>query len=126
MYTLIAIFYASLAGSIAMIFFKHREGKTGNATLVSRWGKGIDHVFHDLFARVRRGISYMNRRTLIIIGQLVAFHVLLRMRNVYVDIKHRTLANPHGRKVLDAVRGRGEVKKHGASLYLRRISSRGK
>jgi len=126
MYTLIAIFYASLVGSITMIFLKHREGKTGNATIVSHWGKGIDHVFHDFFAHVRRSISYMNRRTFIIIGQLIAFHVLLRMRNVYVDIKHRTLANPHGRKVLDAVRGRGEIKKHGASLYLRRISSRGK
>lgn len=126
MYILIVTFYTSFLGSISMVLLKHRESKTGHPTILSRLGKGADYTFQGIFSKVRVFISYINRRTFIIIGQLIAFHVLLRIRGVYVEIKHRTLANPHGRKVLDAVRGRGEVKKHGASLYLRRISSRGK
>lgn len=116
----------SLLGIITMPFLKSREVKTGRTTLLSRLGRGTDHIFHNIFSTAGRVISYVNRHTFIVIGQLVAFHILLRIRGVYVEIKHRTLANPHGRKILDAVRGRGEVKKHGASLYLRRISSRGK
>ncbi|MEK7646635.1 MAG: hypothetical protein AAB381_03015 [Patescibacteria group bacterium] len=126
MYTLIAVFYVSLAGIMCMILLKGREHKTGHPTIVSRVGSGTDHIFHAIFSRVGRWISYANRRTLIVLGQLIAFHTLVHVRRVYVEVKHRTLQNPHGRKILDAVRGRGEVKKHGASLYLRRISSRGK
>ena len=126
MYILIALFYVSLCALLLMLALKKHEQKTGHPSLVSRIGSGTDHIFHAIFSRVGTWISYINRRTFIVIGQLVAFHALLGIRNVYVEIKHRTLQNHHGRKILDAVRGRGEVNKHGASLYLRRISSRGK
>ncbi len=126
MYILIAVFYVSLLGAVSMLALKGREQKTGHPTVISRIGSETDHIFHAIFSRVGRWISYANRRTLIVLGQLIAFHTLVHVRRVYVEVKHRTLENPHGRKILDAVRGRGEVKKHGASLYLRRISNRGK
>jgi len=41
---------------------------------------------------------------------------------VYVELKHLFMQNPHGKRMIDAVRGRGEVKHHGASFYLKMIS----
>jgi preprotein translocase subunit SecG len=124
MYTLIGLFYIALLGIIAMILLKRLEVKTGAPSLVSRIGKGSDRFFHASWNLLRTGISYFNRRTFILMAQWLAYHVLLRIRRVYVEMKHRTLSNPHGRKVIDAVRGKGEVKDHGASFYLRRISDR--
>ncbi len=123
MYTLITIFYVSLIAIILMIALKRHEVKTGNASLVSRLGKGSDDIFHAIFGAVRLTISYINKHTFIAIAQWIAFHVLLHIRKAYVEVKHRALINPHSKKVIDAVRGRGEVKHEGASFYLRRISA---
>ncbi len=126
MYITVSIFYVSFLTLIIMIVLKRQESRTGKASILSRLGRGADHFFDSIFSSADRTISYINRHTFIVIGQHVAFHLLLRIRKIYVEIKHRTLENPHGRKILDAVRGRGEVKKHGASLYLKRISTHGK
>lgn len=123
MYTLISIFYISLLAMAAMVLFKRREVMTGRASVVSRVGSGSDHIFHAIFAAVRKGASYFNRRTAVALMHLAAYHILLRARKIYVEAKARTLAHPSGKKILDAVRGRGEVRDHGASFYLRRISA---
>lgn len=107
-----------------MIVLKRRSIRIGKASLISNLGKKSDHVFYSIRDDVKRFISYFNRRTFILIGQWIAFHVLFHTRKVYVEVKHKALSNPHGKKVIDAVRGKGEVKDHGASLYLRRISSK--
>lgn len=126
MYTLITIFYISLIGMIALILLKRHEVKTGKQSIVSRFGQGSDHIFHALFGAVSRGISYINKHTFIAVAQWMTFHVLVRVRKVYVEIKHRALANPHGKRMIDAVRGRGEVRDHGASFYLRKIAEKNK
>jgi preprotein translocase subunit SecG len=123
MYTLIIIFYASFLGIITMLLLKRREVKTGKRSILSRMGAGADRLFNAIFGAVKQGFSYFNKHTFIAISQWIAFHVLLRIRNIYVELKHRALVNPHTRKVIDAVRGRGEVRKEGVSLYLRRIST---
>ena len=123
MYTLISIFYISLLGMTAMLLFKRREVVTGRASLVSRAGANVDHIFHAVFATVRRGMSYMNRKNLVLFMHWIAFHVLKFARGIYIDLKAKTLAHPSGKKLIDAVRGRGEVRDHGASFYLRRISA---
>jgi hypothetical protein len=123
MYTLIAIFYISLLGMTAMVLFKRREVTTGQASFVSRAGAGIDHIFHAVFSNVRRGMSYMNRKNFFLVMHWIAFHVLKFVRGIYVEAKSKTLAHPTGKKLIDAVRGRGEVRDHGASFYLRRISA---
>jgi len=124
MYTLIILFYAALLGIIAMLLLKRREVRTGNQSLMSRLGRGSDHIFHAIFSGIGHTVSYVNKKTFIVVAQWIAFHVLLRIRRVYVEAKDRALQNPHSRKVIDAVRGRGEIANHGASFYLRRISDK--
>lgn len=121
MYILISIFYISLVGIIAMILLKRRELKTSNS---STDDNAVEQALSKFFAKVQYSIKLLNKRTFVALVQFITFHVLFRIRKIYVEIKHRTLLNPHGKKMIDAVRGRGEVKNHGASFYLRRISDR--
>ena len=107
----------------AMVLLKRREVVTGHASLVSRAGAGVDHIFHAVFGTVRRGLSYVSRKNAVLLMHWIAFHVLKFVRGIYVDIKAKTLSTPTGRKLIDAVRGRGEIRDHGASFYLRRISA---
>ncbi len=123
MYTLITLFYISFIGIVSMVLLKRREFATGRKSIVSRIGTGSDYLFNLIFMTVKRWTSYVNRKTFIVLTQWLAFHVLVRIRRVYVELKHRALMNPHARKVLDAVRGRGPIQTSGASFYLRRISS---
>ncbi len=124
MYTLIIIFYVSILAMLTMVLLKRRETKTGKQSLVSRLGKGTDHVFHFIFSAGRKGVSYLNRKTFMAIMHWIAYHTLYSIRKVYVELKHRALADPYGKKLIDAVRGRGEIRDHGASFYLRRISDK--
>ena len=126
MYTLITIFYASLLGMGLMIVLKSREAKTGKPNLISRIGAGTDHVFQAIFSAWNRGFSYLNKHTFKAIAYAAAFHILKYIRGIYVEIKDLFISNPHGKKLIDAVRGRGEVSDHGASFYLRRITAHDK
>lgn len=123
-YVLIALFYAAFLGIIGMIALKRREVRTGRESVISRLGKGSDRFFHYIFSSVRQGFSYFNKKTLIAIAQLVAYHVLVRLNNIFLSLKEKALANPHSRKVIDAVRGRADVRYEGASFYLRRIADK--
>jgi len=107
-----------------MILFKRHEIKTSKPSLFSRLGRGSDHIFLAIFGAVHKGISYVNKHTFITVAQWLTFHVLVRVRKVYVEIKHHALANPHGKRMIDAIRGRGEIKDHGASFYLRKIAEK--
>ena len=107
-----------------MPLLKRHEIKTGKATIVNRIGRGTDHIFQHIFTTTRKTISYINKKTFIALAHWIAYHVLFHIRKVYVDLKHHFISNPHGKKLIDAVRGRGDVKDHGASFYLRRISDK--
>ncbi|OHA24292.1 MAG: hypothetical protein A3B11_02325 [Candidatus Taylorbacteria bacterium RIFCSPLOWO2_01_FULL_44_26] len=122
--TIIILFYISLLGMIYMIFLKSGEMNSGRRNILSRLGSGADHIFQSAFQSVGQGISYINKHTFIALAHWLAYHVLVRVRNVYVEIKHYVLANPHGKRLIDAVRGRGEIRNHSASFYLRRIGKR--
>ena len=124
MYTLITLFYISIVGIMVMLLLKRREVKTGHPSIISRLGRGSDNFFHAIFGGFKKFFSYINKHTFVAIAHWMAFHTLKQTRNVYVEMKSRALQNPHGKKMLDAVRGRGEVKDHGASFYLRRISDK--
>ena len=123
MYTLIILFYVSLLGIALMFLLKRREVRTGSPSLLSRLGRGTDHAFSVVFATVRRGFSYLNRRTFVALAHWIAYHLLFRVRKVYVELKHTFISHPQGKKLIDAVRGRGAISDHGASFYLRRIAS---
>jgi hypothetical protein len=107
-----------------MILLKRHETKTGRPTIMSRLGRGSDNFFHMVFGLVLNAWSYINKHTFVALAHWIAFHILVHIRNIYVQIKSSFLATPQGKKMLDAVRGRGEVKNHGASFYLRRISEK--
>jgi len=124
MYILISIFYISLIGIVAMILLKNSELKKGTTSLSSRMSVSVENFLAKTSKSIHSFVKLLNRRTFIALMQFLTFHLLFRVRRVYVELKHRTLQNPHGRKMIDAVRGRGEVKNHGASFYLRRISER--
>lgn len=122
MYTLITLFYISFLIIVLMVWNKRREIRTGHPSMASRLGVRTDHFFQSAFHAVGKVLSYINKHTFIALAQWVAFHILVHVRKVYVQGKHHFISNPHGKKMIDAVRGRGEVKSHGASFYLRRIS----
>ena len=122
MYALITIFYVSLLVMVLMIGLKSREARTGKRTIVSRMGQGTDHFFVSIYLSVKKLISYWNRRTAVALAHWFAYHILFRIRKIYVELKHRALMNPHGRRLINAVRGRGEVRREGASFCLRRIA----
>ena len=124
MYTLITIFYISLLGIILMLVLKRHEFKTGHPSIVSRIGRGSDHFFHSIFSAVSLSLSYINKHTFVALAHWIAFHILVRIRAIYVELKARFIEHPQGRKMLDTVRGRGEIRKEGASFYLRRISGK--
>ena len=124
MYSLIIPFYLSFAGIITMVLLKRHEINSGKATVVSRLGQRSDHMFHSIFASIKRATSRFNKHSFIAVAQWISFHILFHTRNVYVDLKDRALSNPHSKKVIDAVRGRGEITPQGASFYLRRISDK--
>lgn len=121
MYTFIIIFYVSLLAIITMIVLKRREIVALKNNPISKLSSQADPFFDKQYSHIRKFISYINRNTFIAITQWIVYHVLLHIRKVYVEIKHQALQNPHTRNMIYAVRGKGEVKKHGASFYLRRI-----
>ena len=124
MYFLISIFYISLLGIITMILIKRSELKKGKNSLSSRIGMLLEKYLLSIHHSVVYFIKLFNRRTFVALIQYLTYHILFRVRKVYVEIKHRILLNPHGKRMIDAIRGRGEIKNHGASFYLRRISDK--
>ncbi len=123
MYTTISLFYVSLLAMIIMVALKHREAATGHPTIISRMFAKSDNFFTSVFHSIKEGLSYINRHTFISLAQWVAYHILRHVRMWYIEIRHHAHRNPHTKKVVDMVRGKGEVKKHGASIYLKRISN---
>jgi hypothetical protein len=123
MYTTIALFYGSLILMMFMVMLKAREVRTGHPTITSRIFASSDHFFSRIFMAVRRTISYANRHTFISLVHWIAYHILRHIRAWYIELQLRAYQNPHGKKVIDAVRGRGEVRRHGSSVYLKRISN---
>src|SRR3989344_1500721 len=91
MMTIIILFYISLLGMIYMIFLKSGEMNSGRRNILSRLGSGADHIFQSAFQSVGQGISYINKHTFIALAHWLAYHVLVRVRNVYVEIKHYVL-----------------------------------
>lgn len=123
MYILVASFYISLLGIISMIVLKRFELRSAN-TNSSANVSSLEIRLQNIYNSINRSLKMLNRKTFIALAQYITFHILYRIRKVYVELKHRALMNPHGKRMIDAIRGRGEINKHGASFYLRRISDR--
>ena len=123
MYILVASFYISLLGIVSMIILKRFELRSANTNSTANVSN-LEIRLQNIYNSISKSFKMLNKKTFIALAQYITFHILYRIRKVYVELKHRALMNPHGKRMIDAIRGRGEINKHGASFYLRRISDR--
>lgn len=116
-------FYISILGIIGMISFKAMEIRSGKKTWAFKVLDKNNHIIHNFFIKIKNYISYINRKSAIALVQWIAYHILLGARTTYIWAYKKAHAHAPSKKVIDMVRGRGEVKKAGgASFFLKRIS----
>lgn len=116
-------FTISLFAIVGMLTMKAHEIKTQNINFISNFMKKSDSFFASLFSDIRKGVSYINRHTFITLVEWLAYLVLSKARKIYIWAYNKAHEHPHSKRVIDMVRGKGEISKAGgASFYLKRIS----
>jgi hypothetical protein len=116
-------FLVSFAGILVMIQLKAKELRSGRKSWLSFITQRTDNFFNNVFSGVRTFFSYFNRRSALALTQWIAYHILSWVRSAYLWIREKAHAHPHSKKVIDMVRGRGEIDRNsGTSFYLRKIS----
>lgn len=118
----IIFFFVSLAFIITMVVIKSMEIQKGKKYFFSRLAEKTDHLFQKVYTAIKDAISYVNKHNLIALLQIIAYHILSWIRKGYLKVHAKAHAHPHSKKVIDMVKGKGEVHKGGASFYLKRIS----
>lgn len=99
------------------------ETKKGKKYFFSRLAEKTDHLFQKVYTAIKDTVAYINKHNLIALIQIIAYHILSWIRKAYLRIHEKAHAHPHSKKVIDMVKGKGEVHKSGgASFYLKRIS----
>jgi hypothetical protein len=117
------VFFISLIGIVTMLYLKARRLKLEVRSNFSFVSEKVDHKIRSVFARVRTFISYFNRKSAVALVQWIAYHVLSWGQKAYMWLYDKAHAHPHSKKVIDMVKGRGEVDETGgASFYLKRIN----
>ena len=105
-----------------MLWFKAMELRSGKTNWVLKAVNIMNHKVHDGYVWIKEKIAMINKRTAIVLIQWIAYHILSWARELYIWAHKRAHAHPHSKRVIDMVRGRGEVKKNGGvSFYLRSI-----
>jgi hypothetical protein len=121
--TSVISFYVSILGIIGMITFKLVEIRSGKKAWFFKIIDSKNHIMHDFFVKMKKHASYINRKSAIALIQWIAYHILSWARKTYIWAYKKAHAHPPSKKVIDMVRGKGEIKKTGgASFYLKRIS----
>ncbi len=120
-------FYISYTAIIGMIVYKSTELNSGRKMFLSRWADKTNHKIHTVYNEIRRYISYINKRSALALVQWIAYHILSWARELYIWLHKKAHAHPPSKKVIDMVRGKGDIKRNrgGASLYLKRIGEFG-
>ncbi len=116
-------FSVSLVGIIAMIALKERRLRMDTRSKFSFVSNKVDGKIRLTYSHARTFISYFNRKSAIALVQWIAYHILSWARALYIWAHKKAHAHPPSKKVIDMVRGKGEVDKiGGASFYLKKIS----
>ena len=116
-------FFIALVGIVGMISLKSFEIKRGKKLIFSRLAEKTDHFVQKIYNAVRAFISHLNKHNAIALVQWVAYYILSWLRKMYIHLHTKAHAHPHSKKVIDMVRGKGELPRSGgASFYLKRIS----
>jgi len=116
-------FYISFVGILGMLGFKALELRSGKKSWISRIADMTNHIVHDYFDKIKKFISYFNRKSALALIQWIAYHILSWAREVYIWAYKKAHAHGPSKRVIDMVRGKGEVNTNGgASFYLKQIS----
>lgn len=108
---------------VGMISIKAFELRSGKKSWVSRLSDNTNHIVHDYADRIKLYISYINRKSALALVQWIAYHILSWARSLYIWAYKKAHAHAHTRRVIDMVRGRGEIQRNGgSSFYLKSIS----
>jgi hypothetical protein len=117
------IFYTAIFGLVLMVYLKARRLKLDMRSRWSHLSERVDGKIRRGFAQVMTFLSYFNRKSAAALLEWSAYHALSRIRKAYLWIHQKAHAHPKSKKIIDMVRGKGEVENMGgASLYLKRIS----
>ncbi len=120
------IFFASLLGIIVMVWSKSRRLKIEVRSRFSFVSAKVDNKIRSVFVGIRTCISYFNRKSAVALIQWIAYHILSWARSFYIMLHKKAHAHPPSKKVIDMVRGKGQIDKiGGASFYLKKISEDG-
>lgn len=116
-------YFTSLIGIVAMIGLKYYEVRTQKRSILSRFVEKTDYRIQYAYRKIRLFISYFNRKSAVALVQWIAYHVLSWARRGYIWLHRKAHAHPPSKKVIDMVRGKGDVGNiGGASFYLKKIS----
>jgi hypothetical protein len=121
--TSIISFYISFLGILGMIGVKMAEIRSGKKSWVSRMSDKTNHKVREYYYNTKKFISYINRKSALALVQWIAYHILTWARNAYIWAYKKAHAHAPSKKVIDMVRGRGEINRNGgSSFYLKSIS----
>ncbi len=116
-------FYISFAGILGMLGFKAMEIRSGKKSWISHLADNTNHLVHDAYHDIRKFFSYFNRKSALALVQWIAYHILSWARATYIWAYKKAHAHAPSKKVIDMVRGRGEVNKNGgASFYWKKLT----
>jgi hypothetical protein len=118
----ILIFFLALLAIIGMLVLKAVEMRTGKQSVVAKMSAGVDPHVQAVHDTTKDVIRKFNRHTLVASIQWLAVHILSWLRGVYIKLYHLAHRYPHSKKVIDMVRGKGEVNRNnGSSFFLKQI-----
>lgn len=116
-------FFVSLLGIVGMLVLKARRLKMDARSKFSFVSEKVDGKIRVAFGGVRTFFSYFNRKSAVALLQWIAYHILSWMRSLFLWLQEKAHAHPHSRKVIDMVRGKGELDMTGgASFYLKNLA----
>src|SRR3989344_9353131 len=121
--TLSISFYATFLIMLSMVGFKAMEMHSGRKSFISKLSDNTNHIVHNAYDRIIKSISYINRKSAIALIEWIACHILSGARKVYIWAYNKAHAHPPSKRVIDMVRGKGEVNRNGgSSIFLKKIS----
>ncbi|HEY4494744.1 MAG TPA: hypothetical protein VJC02_01420 [Candidatus Paceibacterota bacterium] len=122
MYSGTIYFLISFALIITLISLKSFELKNNKKTWLSRIGDKTDNKIHFAYNKLKKFISFFNKKSAIALIEWIAYHILSKIRAMYIWVRAKAHAHPPSKKVIDMVRGKENISSGaGASFYLKKI-----
>ena len=106
-----------------MISLKSFEIRTGKKIWILSKLNNLNTFIQSISDFIKKVFSFISKRSAIALIQWIAYYILSWVRELYIWAHKKAHSHPPSKKVIDMVRGRGQIKRNGGiSFYLRRIS----